>query len=152
MTASLPKVLLRLAAIATALLALGHTFGYPWLPELGNGAHSVIEAMNSYRFEIEGMTRSYRDFYIGFGWMLSAYLIGHAVIFWLLSNMTRVESGGPRSIVCVLFVESLALLTLSWAFLFLVPVIMNLAIAMLLGGAWWAMRDRAAAVVLNPAN
>ncbi|HEY8024472.1 MAG TPA: hypothetical protein VIF60_07905 [Burkholderiaceae bacterium] len=141
-----------MAAIATALLALGHTFGNPWLPELGNGAHSVIEAMAAYRFDIEGMTRSYHDFYIGFGWMLSAYLFGHVVMLWLLSGMVGGEMAGPRLIVCVLFVESLALLTMSWAFLFLVPVIMNFAIAMLLGGAWWAMRDSVPAAELNAAN
>ena len=138
-----PKLLLRMAAVVTALLALGHTLGNPWTPEIGDGARSVIDAMARYRFDVEGMTRSYRDFYVGFGWMLSAYLFGHAIMFWQLGAMAGAVRSGLRWLVCVLFVEGLALLILSWAFLFLVPVVLNLAIVMLLGGAWWAMPERA---------
>jgi len=145
MKAGLPRLLLRMAAVVTALLALGHTLGNPWTPEIGNGARSVIDAMARYRFDVEGMTRSYRDFYVGFGWMLSAYLFGHAIMFWQLGGMTGTDAGRLRWLVCVLFVEGLILLTLSWAYLFLVPVVMNLVIVTFLGCAWWAMRERAVA-------
>jgi hypothetical protein len=33
-----------------------------------------VDAMRAYRFDVMGLERSYYDFYVGFGWLLGAYL------------------------------------------------------------------------------
>jgi hypothetical protein len=73
---------LRGAAALTGLLALGHVLGSPWTPASDAPGRAVVAAMKGYRFVALGFERSYFAFYEGFGWMLAAYLTGHAILFW----------------------------------------------------------------------
>jgi hypothetical protein len=74
------KLLLRAASAVMLLLAIGHTLGNPWTPAQGPDALAVVAAMRDYHFNVMGLERSYFNFYVGFGWMLSAYLFGHAIL------------------------------------------------------------------------
>lgn len=127
---------LRLAALTDLLLALGHAAGAPWTPDAGPAARAVAEAMQSVHFDALGATRSYFDFYRGFGWMLEAYLLGHAVLFWQLGALAAREPAAARSITAVLVLESAALTALSARFLFVVPLAFSIAILALL---LWAL-------------
>jgi hypothetical protein len=124
-----PKLILRGAALVTVLLAAGHSFGSPWTPAVDPSAHDVVAAMKAFRFDVMGLRRSYFDFYEGFGWMLSAYLIGHAILFWQLSGLATRRGIGVRPIVAVLCLESFAAALVAWRFLFWVPTLMSGAIA-----------------------
>jgi hypothetical protein len=124
-----PKLILRGAALVTVLLAAGHSFGSPWTPAVDPRAHDVVVAMQTYRFDVMGLRRSYFDFYEGFGWMLSAYLIGHAILFWQLSGLAPRRGLGVRPIVAVLCLESFAAALVAWRFLFWVPTVMSGTIA-----------------------
>jgi hypothetical protein len=124
-----PKLILRGAAVVTVLLAAGHSFGSPWTPAVDPSAHDVVAAMQAYRFDVMGLRRSYFDFYEGFGWMLGAYLIGHAILFWQLSRLATQREIGVRPIVAILCLESFAAALVAWRFLFWVPAVMSGAIA-----------------------
>ena len=96
---------LRAAACVTALLALGHLLGNPWTPAANAEGQRLIGAMGSYHFDAMGFSRSYLDFYKGFGWMLGIYLLGHAVLFWQLAALAKVARANLRPLVAVLCIE-----------------------------------------------
>ena len=124
-----PKLILRGAALVAVLLAAGHTSGNPWTPATDPSARDVVVAMQAHRFDVMGLQRSYFDFYEGFGWMLTAYLIGHAILFWQLSGLATQRGLGVRPILAVLCLESFVAALVAWRFLFWVPAVMSGAIA-----------------------
>jgi hypothetical protein len=62
-------LLLRVSAFTSLLFALGHTLGGMkfWSPM---GDNQVLQLMRSVHFDVMGTSRSYFDFYMGFGWSL----------------------------------------------------------------------------------
>jgi MFS family permease len=131
------KLLLRAASAVMLLLAIGHTLGNPWTPAQGPDALAVVAAMRDYHFNVMGLERSYFNFYVGFGWMLSAYLFGHAILYWQLASILDRVGYKLGGIVGVLAIESLCMAILSWKFLFWVPVIMSALIALLLAASFY---------------
>ena len=91
--------------------------------------------MKGYRFDAMGFQRTYFDFYQGFGWMLSAYLIGHVILFWQLSGPSGELARPLRLVVAVLCAESLSLAWLGFEYLFWVPAALSAGIALCLIGA-----------------
>ena len=140
------KNLLRAASMVMLLLALGHTLGEPWTPAPGPASLAVVSAMRDTHFNVMGLERSYFNFYVGFGWLLSAYLFGHAVLFWQLASVLDLAGMRLRSIVGVLAVESICAVILSWRFLFWVPLIMSALIALLLIASFYRLSEGAAPV------
>ena len=82
-----PKLLLRIAAAASAFIALGHTFG-AMLNAVSHGPKedALLESLAAFTFDIAGSTRSHWDFYRGEGWYLSLTQVTLTIILWLLSN------------------------------------------------------------------
>jgi hypothetical protein len=126
---------LRAAALISLLLGSGHMLGRPWLPVADDQGRAVVDAMRFYRFDVMGLSRSYWDFHLGFGWMLAAYLLGHAVLYWQLSGLSVHSWIAARCIVAVLLIESLILTALAWTFLFRIPLMMTAAITLCLAFA-----------------
>jgi hypothetical protein len=130
-----PVHCLRAAAIVTLLMGAGHMSGCPWTPVGDAAGQRVIDAMSAYHFDAMGSSRSYQDFFTGFGWMLGAYLIAHAILFWQLAAMVAKNSAPLRALTAVLCVEYFVIAGLSWKFLFILPLGMTATIAVLLAVA-----------------
>ena len=71
--------LLRIASVISLLFAAGHTLGGSdaWSPL---GETEVLKSMRSFRFDVFGVSRTYLDFYLGFGFTLSVYLLLQAIL------------------------------------------------------------------------
>jgi hypothetical protein len=80
---------LRIAAVIAALYAAGHTAGRPWTPTHDPLAQGVVVAMREVHFSAVGLTRSYWDFYQGFGVALSVLLAMEAILLWQLAGLAR---------------------------------------------------------------
>ena len=117
-------VTLRIAAVFSLLFALGHTLGArrSWSP---NGENEVLRTMRSVHFDVAGVSRSFLDFYRGFGFLLSVYLLLQAVVIWLLAGTLRSQPSVARPLV-------------AWQFLFPVPAIFAgvLAVVLALALLW----------------
>jgi hypothetical protein len=137
-----PVLLLRAAAGITVLLAVGHTLGHPWTPVGDAEGQRIVDAMRSYRFDVMGLTRSYDDFYQGFGWMNGVYLLAHAILFWQLSNLAKVAPNYARPQVALLCIESVLVAALAARFLFWIPLGMSATIAALLLLGWISLGRR----------
>jgi hypothetical protein len=126
-----PSILLRIASIITLLYFAGHTAGMPWTPAAGPGELPVIEAMKTHRFQTEGFARTYWDFYVEFGVIISAFLLVQAVVLWQLGSLARTGAAQIRPVVATFLVAFVVNAILAWMFFFAVPAVMAAAIAIL---------------------
>ena len=131
-----PWILLRIAAAATLLYCVGHTMGMPWTPATGPQEAAVIEAMKSVRFDVMRSARTYWDFYVGFGAVISGYLAAQAVVLWQLGTLAKNDAARIRPIVAAFFLAFLVNAILVWAFFFVVPLILAIAVTVCLGLAY----------------
>jgi hypothetical protein len=138
-----PSLFLRLAAVISLLIAVGHTLGRPWTPRLDAQGAAVVDAMQSYHMNVMGSERTYFDFYLGFGWIVGVYLLAQTVLLWFLAGFGATEAARARPFVAVFFVANLLITGLDSRFLFAVPLIMSAVITLCLGWAWLAMRPGA---------
>jgi hypothetical protein len=132
---------LRIASVVSLLFAAGHTVGgtKSWSPIPDN---DVFRAMKSFRFDVEGTSRTYADFYVGLGWSLSVFLFLQAVVLWQLASLAKKESIGLRPVIGSFLVASLFLALVSWKYILLPPVLFSAVIAVFLGLALLSGRPR----------
>src|SRR5438105_15294458 len=91
------SVFYRIAAVLVVLFAIGHTLGFRQNnPEWG--ASSVISAMQSTRFDAQGFSRTYWDFFGAFGLFFSVFLLFAALLAWQLGGLPAETSARVRRI------------------------------------------------------
>ena len=132
-----PWVPLRVAAAVSLVFTIGHTLGGVtdgWSPL---GETDVLTAMRTFRFDVQGMNRSYDDFYRGFGFLLAVYLLLQSVLLWQLGGVARANGPLARPLVWSFFLASIPIGVLTWVFLFPTPVYFDAALTACL--AWAAI-------------
>ncbi len=137
-----PSIFLRVASVLTLLYCAGHTSGMPWTPAQGAGEMAVLEAMKSQHFETAGVTRTYWDFYYGFGVAITGYLLVQAVVLWQLAALAKSQTITLRPIIASLCVGFLVNAVIVWKFFFAIPLVMAVAITVSLGFAFFAAGRR----------
>ncbi len=130
---------LRIASVVNLLFASGHTLGSrkDWSPTATN---PVIDAMRSSRFDISGVSRSYLDFYRGFGFSLSVYLFMQAVLLWQLATIAKAHPALVRPMVVVITMASVAATVITWNFILPVPAMFGVGLTICLLAACFAVR------------
>ena len=93
---------LRVSAIVSLLFAGGHTLGSrsSWSPV---GDNEVLMSMRTVHFNLQGVSRSFLDFYRGFGYSLSVFLVLQGVVLWQLAAVARKQPPcrpAARRLVC----------------------------------------------------
>jgi hypothetical protein len=133
------SLLLRIGSVISLLFAAGHTLGgrKDWSPM---GETEVLQAMRNTRFEAFGVSRTYLDFYLGFGYTLSVTLLLQAVVLWQLAGIARTDPGAVRPIAAAFAVASLASAILAWRFIFPLPALFAAGLTAILAAAAVARR------------
>jgi hypothetical protein len=146
-----PSTVLRITSLVTLIFAAGHSLGgmESWSPM---GETEVLKAMKSFRFDAEGMTRTYFDFYLGFGLILSVCLFLQAVLLWQLAALAKTEALRLRPLLVSFFLASVVSAGLSWKFIFALPAVSFVVIAVGLGLAFFAASGREDAQPPIPAD
>ena len=136
MTATL---MLRLASVISMLFAAGHTLGgrLSWSPI---GESEVLTAMRTFRFETMGVSRTYLDFYRGFGFTLSVCMVMQAILLWQLGTLAKTAPIQARPMIVTFLLASIASGILTWKFIFPVPVYFGATVTVCLGLALVAGR------------
>jgi len=129
--------LLRIAAVITLVFFAGHSSGYPWTPDAGPAELAVIEAMKGHSFDVVGSSRTFWDFYIGFGLAISLFQLLQAIVLWQLARISRVNAAGVRPIIAVFCIAYFINALLALKFLFVIPVVTSLVIALILALAFY---------------
>src|ERR1700683_2263963 len=80
------KILYRIAAVLLSLFAALHTIGFRQT-DLAWKVNGLIASMQSIHFDVQGLNRTYWDFYTGFGLFVTAFLLFAAALAWQLSRL-----------------------------------------------------------------
>ncbi len=131
-----PRILYRISSILLLLFAVAHTFGFRQTDPAWR-VDSLIAAMHSVRFSVQGFSRTYWDFFVGFGLFVSVFLVFAAVFAWQLGGLapeTLALLRGPRWALALCFA---AATILSWRYFFLAPLIFAAVITACLAAAAW---------------
>jgi hypothetical protein len=136
MTATL---MLRLASVISMLFAVGHTLGgqQSWSPI---GESEVLTAMRTFRFETMGVSRTYLDFYRGFGFTLSVFMVMQAILLWQVGTLAKTDRIQARPLIVTFLLASIATGVLAWKFIFPLPVYLGATVTACLGLALVAGR------------
>jgi len=124
-----PAIYLRIASLLTLIHAIAHTIGGVFGKPQTGAAAMVVETMQSNRFPVLGVTRSYADFYLGMGLGVTILLTMEGLVFWLLASLAKSDAARLRPILGVFMVGYLAFAVNSMLFFFSIPVIVELLIA-----------------------
>ena len=124
----------RIAAVLILLMAAGHTSGFPWSdPKWGVD----LGAMRSTHFDILGSSRTYWDFYVGFGLFVTVYLLLAVVLAWQLGGLPAETLARIRPMAWALAICFVAVTVLSWRYAFTTPIAFSiLTTVCLIAGAW----------------
>jgi hypothetical protein len=89
--------------------------------------------MRSFEFDAMGATRSYADFYLGFGLYIGVLLLLQAVLLWQLGALAAADARRARPLVAAMFIASVAGTVVVWQFIFVLPALFSAATAFCLG-------------------
>ncbi len=132
-----PHILLRIASIFALLFAAGHTAGAPWTPAKELTAMGFISVMKSLHFDVMGNSRTYFDFYYGFGVSISVYLIAQAIIMWQVGEIAKTNPALARPIMLTLIASNVAVGVITVMYFFAAPIVLSAVICGLLAWAWY---------------
>jgi len=123
-----PALLYRAASIILVLFTAGHTLGFrraqpDWKVD------SLIADMQSKHFAVQGFTRTYWDFYVGFGFFVSLFLLFAAVVAWHLAGLSREQLHQMRLLTWSFAICSVGIAGLSWRYFFAAPAAFSTLLA-----------------------
>jgi hypothetical protein len=113
------------------LFALGHQLDFRrsdphW------GVDSVIEAMKSVHFQADGFSRSYWDFFSGFGFFITVLLVFVAILSWQLGGLSKETLQSLTLVRWTLALSFVVITFLNWRYFFIVPLAFSALIAVCL--------------------
>jgi hypothetical protein len=128
------SVFYRIAAVLLLLLDAGHTSGFPW----SDPAWAVdLGPMRSTRFYILGFSRTYWDFYVGFGITISVILLLAVVLAWQLGGLPPESLARMRGTAWTFALCFAAITVLDWKYFFIIPIVFSGVITLCLAAAAW---------------
>jgi hypothetical protein len=98
---------------------------------IGPSQNELLRQLQNNTFDVSGVTRSYWDFYVGFGIDVSIVHFTLALTLWLLAGVLEVA---PKRMALILGLFSLSYLagsTVMWRYFFLPPFLLSSLISLL---------------------
>ncbi len=124
----------RIAAVLLLLLDAGHTSGFPW----SDPAWGVdLGSMRSTHFYILGFSRTYWDFYVGFGLTVSVLLLLAVVSAWQLGSLPPESLARMRGTAWAFALCFAAITVLNLKYFFIIPIVFSTVITLCLTAAAW---------------
>jgi hypothetical protein len=105
-------LLYRTTAVLLVLFAIGHTAGFVLFRPATPEGVAVLDAMDHVHFPIGSANYSYGQFFRGFGFFASLYLLFAAYLAWHLGSLARTNPkaiGALAWVFCALQAASIAL-------------------------------------------
>jgi len=124
--------LYRIAAVLLALFDAGHTFIFLTFKPSNAEGLAVMEAMNRVHFQMFGGSLTYGDLYVGFGLVVTVYLIFAAYLAWHLSNLARTAPQAIGGLRWAFPAAQVVVVVLAWRYFSGPPVWFACAIAVCL--------------------
>jgi hypothetical protein len=127
----------RIAAGLLSVFAAPHTIGGLMFPP-NNGPDAVLASMKSTHFDFKRSDCTFYGFHLGFGLMVSVYLVLSVVMAWVLGGERVAQNPAMkdtlRPLAWALLISNLAAAALSWRYFFIAPAVISAVVVLLL--AW----------------
>ena len=129
---------LRIASLLSLLHCVGHTIGAVFGIDApaGTTEGKVLDVMKSNHFDVMGASRSFWDFFFGFGLNISVGELVQAVLFWQLAGLAKIDPRRLRPIIASFFLANIAYAILAWRYFFVPPFVGAVLTAIALGLAY----------------
>src|ERR1700747_664726 len=128
------SVFYRIAAVLLLLFDAGHTSGFPW----SDPKWAVdLGPMQSTHFSMMGSSRTYWDFYVGFGLFVSVFLLLAVVLAWQLGRLPPESLALMRGTAWTFALCFAAITFLSWNYFFMIPIAFSIVTTLVLTAAAW---------------
>jgi hypothetical protein len=98
--------------------------------------NAVLDAMTTVRFDVMGVSRSYLDFYMGFGWSLSVTMLLQTVLLWQMASLARTNARQVRPMIGAFALAALAGAVIGWVFIFPIPALFASVLTLVLVAAY----------------
>jgi hypothetical protein len=122
-----PTLFYRIASILLLLFAALHTFGFRQVDPQWK-VDSLVASMRSTHFDIMGSSRTYWDFFVGFGLFFSIFLVFAAIVAWQLSGLPRETLAVMRGTAWALVICFAAVTILAFQHAFIAPIVFSVVI------------------------
>lgn len=123
------RILYRIIAVLLLAFAGGHQFGFRRADPRWN-ATGVVDGMRNVTFDVQGFTRSYWDFFSGFGFFVTAFLVFAAIHSWQMGAMST-ERLSALPVMRWSFAACFAIIAvISWQDFFVTPGVLSTLIAL----------------------
>lgn len=130
------SILYRISSVLLFLFAAGHTLGFRKIDPKW-GIDSLLGVLRTVHFDAQGFSRTYWDFYVGFGLFVTVFLVFAAVLAWQLGGLTPETLGHLRGPAWALAICFAAVTVLSWRYFFIAPLVFSLVITVCLTAPAW---------------
>lgn len=137
-----PAVFYRIASILLLIFAALHTFGFLQVDPAW-GVDSLISSMRSIHFDIMGSSRTYWEFFVGFGLLFSVFLVFTAVLAWQLGGLAPQTLSLLRGTAWGLVICYAGVTILCFMYAFVMPIAFSILILLCLTAAAWLSAKRA---------
>ena len=126
-------IFLRIASVLTLVHAALHTIGGVFGAPDPGVQQATVAVMKANEFQVMGVMRSYGDFYLGLGLIVSVFLTVEAVLFCQLGSLAKTDAVRLRPVLATFLVGYLCAAVVSYRYFFFAPVITEILIALCLG-------------------
>lgn len=131
-------LLYRVASVLLLLFAVGHTMGFRRVDSRW-GVDTAIAALKTTRFDVQGLNRTYWDFYTGFGFFVTVLLLFSAAAAWQLGGLPREVLKAMPVLTWGAALCFVAVTFLSRRYFFIAPLLFSGLIAVCLLAAAWSI-------------
>ena len=129
-------LLYRIAAVLLLLFAVAHLRGFRETDPRW-GVDTVIGSMQSIHFNVQGLSRTYWDFFVAGGFSVEVFFLFSAVLAWQLGSLPPGALALLRGARWAFALCFAAITVVSWAHLFLIPTVFSALITLCLIAAAW---------------
>ncbi len=131
----------RVASALALLQGAGHGFlVMSWKPTRGDLEVAAVEAMKRHAFIFQGFSRTYWDFFYGYGLMAAFNCLVEAALLWQLAPLMTSDIGRVVPIVLLFIAANVVHAALCWKYFFITPIVFDVAVAVCLGLSLTASR------------
>ena len=134
------SIFYRVAAVLLLLFGAAHTFGFQQSdPQWGVDA--LLGSMRSTHFDVQGASRTYWDLFVAAGLSVGVFYFFAAILAWQLGRLPAQTLALMRGIAWAFALCFAAITVVSWAYLFMLPIVFSLVITVcLISAAWLSSR------------
>lgn len=131
-------VWLRTVSVMAVVHGLLHTINVLFGSAPAGPAQQALDAMKANHFDAFGSTRSFWDFFLGYGLILTVTMAVQAVVFWQLAAMSKRDPRVGRPLIMTFAIGLIASAAVAGRYFFWAPMVFEFGMAAVLLCAWLA--------------